>query len=338
MAKTLTLGRIRTTVQIVMFILLVYGGSVMGHYLADKVSGTLPALSCAYDQQNGDYCVLIPIQHQLHHSVGEAIVRMQQFSFKLLLPLFFTFVSFLMFFVVLNKAFCGWICPLGSVQEWLYKLGRKLNRPMHRLTQDNVGRVRPVKWLMLLGLVFVLPLLAGLGVAPHEAGDAFCQVCPSRIITTLTTADTTQAAVSFYPGWAMFFEALRMTLFGFVIIAAITIRQPFCRICPMLSLHALFRRISPMRLTKQAHEKCDKCGICTKACPMDIHEIWKEHGAKAFHEDCTLCGRCAEYCPDDDVIAIKFATVPVFKSSREYYKRAIRLELPEGGVRKGKKQ
>ena len=86
-----TLTRVRRIVQLLSFLFLVYGGVVMGHYLADKLTNSLPALSCAFDQQNGDYCVLIPTQHQLHHRVGEAIVKLQSFSFKSLLPLFFTY-------------------------------------------------------------------------------------------------------------------------------------------------------------------------------------------------------------------------------------------------------
>ena len=63
---------------------------------------------------------------------------------------------------------------------------------------------------------------------------------------------------------------------------------------------------------------------------MDIHEIGREHGSKAFHEDCTLCGRCTEYCPDDDVIQIKFFGIRQFGSGREYYKKRVKQESPEG--------
>ena len=326
----LTLGRLRLTVQLITLIFLLYGGAVIGHYLADKVSGALPALSCAYDQQNAGYCVLIPLQHQLHHRVGEGIVALQSISFKLLLPLLFTLISFFMFFVVLNKAFCGWICPLGTVQELLYRVGRWLGRPVHRLEPGKVGRVRPVKWIMLLALVFALPLAAGLGVAPHAAGDAYCQVCPSRIITTLATGDTEQLAVK-TSAWAdAVFGILRSFLLGFVIVAALAIRQPFCRICPLLSFNAIFKRLSPTRLVKTWHKSCDKCGICNLACPMDIHEIWKKEGHAAFHEDCTLCGRCAEYCPQDGVIQIKTGPVKLFSSSRNYYKARVRGEKPDG--------
>lgn len=330
----LHLSRIRLAVQVVMLVVTVYGGAVVGHYLADKVSNALPALSCAYDQENAGYCVLIPLQHQLHHRVGESIVRFQQFSFDYLIPVGFTLLAFFGFFVVLNKAFCGWICPLGTLQEILYRIGRRLNLPLHRLKDEGLELTRLAKWAVLGFLVLLLPLLAGLGITPHVTGDAYCQVCPSRIATTLLTANPEQMAVP-TGGWLDFaLAALRNALFGFVVIAALAVRQPFCRICPMLALHAVFRRLSPTRLVKaKAHDKCAKCRLCSKACPMDIWEVSDRFGHKAFHEDCTLCGRCVEFCPDDGVLALKTGPLALFRSSKAYFRRRVRVDHADGSLR-----
>lgn len=338
MTNSFTLSRLRLSVQVVMLIFTVYGGAIVGHYLADKVTGSLPALSCAFDQKNAGYCVLIPLQHQLHHRVGESIVRFQQFSFDYLIPLGFTMLTFMAFFIVLNKAFCGWVCPLGTVQELLYKIGRRLKLPVRRFAQDKVGRVRPVKWGVLILLVLVLPLMAGLGYSSYVTGDAYCQLCPSRVVTTLLTANGQQIAVNTADNTAIAFSAARSAIFGFVLILAFGMRQPYCRVCPMLALHAIFRRIVPLRLAKKASgEKCGKCKACYQACPMDIHEVAFEFGSKAFHEDCTMCGRCVEFCPDDGMLALKFGPVALFSSSAEYLKNRARIDLPDGTIPKNKK-
>lgn len=73
-----TLSRLRLGVQLLMLVVTVYGSVFVGTYMADKLSNALPALSCAYDQMNGGYCVLIPTQHILHHRIGEAMVRAQR--------------------------------------------------------------------------------------------------------------------------------------------------------------------------------------------------------------------------------------------------------------------
>jgi hypothetical protein len=55
-----TLSRLRFVVQVAMLFITVWGSVIVGTYMADKISNSLPALSCAYDQGNGGYCVLIP--------------------------------------------------------------------------------------------------------------------------------------------------------------------------------------------------------------------------------------------------------------------------------------
>jgi ferredoxin-type protein NapH len=336
MLKTIfpTLGRFRFVFQIAMLFVTVYGGALLGTYAADRISQALPSLACAYDKMTGDQCILIATQHQMHHRFGDALARMQDAAINVLVPTLVSVVTFFAMFFFLNKAFCGWVCPMGTVQELLFRMGRRLGRPLNRLNPDNVGKVRPVKWAMLLVLVLGLPLMAGMGVTANELGDPYCQVCPSRLATTLLTADAEQVAVRTSTSINFFLGAAGNVLFGFVIVSALAIRLPFCRICPLLSWNALFQRLSPTQLVKQQDDKCEKCGICEMACPMDIHEIGDEHGKSAFHEDCTLCGRCAEYCPEDDVIQIRFFGIKLFGSSRDYYKNRVRQESPEGSPRK----
>lgn len=328
-----SLSRLRFIVQIFTLFLTVWGSTVVGYYASEKISTALPALSCAYDKSNGGYCVLIPLQHQMHHRIGESLVKAQQITQQVIMPTVIALGTFLIFFAVLGKAFCGWVCPLGTIQEWINKIGRRFGRPQHLLDSKTAKRTRPVKWLILLGLVFLVPILAGMGIAPHSMGNPYCDICPSRIATTLLTADTEQVALKMTDMPSMVLSAIANVMTGFVLIAALAMRQPFCRICPMLAMNATFRHLSLTRLVKIENEKCEKCGICTKACPMDIPEIHHNHGLKAFNEDCTLCGRCAEFCPDDGIIKVKFGPWSLFSSSRDYYKNRVRSESPEGTVK-----
>lgn len=327
------LSRFRFAIQFAMLLFTVWGGNLVGYYMADKLSQALPALSCAYDQQNGSYCVLISLQHQLDHRIGEALAKAHQITWQIFLPLFFTVLSFFAFFVVLGKAFCGWVCPLGTLQDWLNRIGRRFGRPQHDVGSARLGKLRLVKWLLLLGLVFALPLLTGLGVTPHALGSPYCEVCPSRIATTLLTGNAGELAVYTGDGWRFALGAIANTLTGFVLVAALASRQPFCRICPLLAFNALFQRLSLAHLVKKKHANCGRCSICTRACPMEIGEIAREEGAKAFHDDCTLCGRCVEFCPQDGVIAIQWGPWRLFESSRNYYRERTKAELPSDSLR-----
>lgn len=315
------LSVIRKLVQLSAFVLLVYGSTLGTFYLADKISGALPALSCAYDLNGSDICALIPFQHQMDHRLGP-VISAGGSLLSGLMPTLITLGTFLILFVVLNKAFCGWICPLGTFQELLQILGQKLGlQRTESVDPGLVQKVRPVKWAILALLVFGFPLLTGLGYLNHDLGDPFCRICPSRILTTLANGDTGELVVDTANTTTIVFSLIADFLFGLMIALALTVRQPFCRICPMLALHAVFRKLGLLRLVKEATPRCEKCGLCAKACPMDITEIHTEMVKKdVTFEDCTLCGRCVEFCPDKDVLKLKYATFPVFRADPQYFK------------------
>jgi polyferredoxin len=318
----INLSVIRKLVQLSMFIFLVYGSTIVGFYAADKLSNALPALACAYDTQTADYCTLIPFQHQMGHRVGRSIGAGGDII-KAFMPFIFSLLTFLGLFVLLNKAFCGWICPLGFFQELASMLGQKIGlNKTESLPSRLVKRLRPVKWIMLSLLIFALPLLSGIGFVSHELGDPFCKICPSRILTTLVTGNTSQLYVDSSSATYMSLSVAGDFLFGLMIALALTIRQPFCRICPMLALHAVFRKIGLVRLIKNAKPRCEKCGLCAKACPMDIEEIHTDmHNKNVLFADCTLCGRCVEFCPDKDVLQMKYAMIPIISADPQYFKR-----------------
>ena len=316
------LSVIRKLVQVAAFVFFVYGIGVTSYYLADKVTAALPALSCAYDFDGADYCTLIPFQHQMDHRLGMVIADGGNLVMGIM-PTLITLGTFLLFFVFLNKAFCGWLCPLGTFQEILHIIGQKIGlQRRESLDQKLVKRVKPVKWFILVLLVFIFPLMTGLGWLNHDLGDPFCRICPSRILTTLATGDGTQLNVDTANATTMFFSLLADFMFGLMIALALTVRQPFCRICPMLALHSVFKKLGLLRLVKQASPRCDRCGLCVKACPMDILEVQTDMERRdVTFEDCTLCGRCVEFCPDKDVLQLKYAVFPVFSADPQYFKK-----------------
>jgi len=328
------LSVIRKVVQLLAFLFLVYGSVFVGFYSADKLSGAFPVLSCAYDAKTADYCVLIPLQHQLGHRLGPALSA-GMFSLSLILPILTTLGTFLILFVLLNKAFCGWLCPLGFFQEVLGMIGQKLRLNRTESLDDKlVDRIRPAKWLMLGLLVVLLPLASGLGFVGHELGDPFCKICPSRILTSLFAGQLNQLYIDTSSTGYMILSIIADLLFGLILVLSLTMRQPFCRICPMLALHALFRKVGLVKLVKNYTSRCEKCGLCAKACPMDIREIHTSKEKDILMPDCTLCGRCVEFCPDKGVMALKYAVIPIKVSDPQYFKERNKAQKRWEGKQK----
>ena len=313
---------IRRIVQIIAFIVMVYGIGLGGYYLADKFSSSLPALACAYDMETADHCSLVSFQHQMDHRTAPVLASGGSI-FEALLPTLITLGTFAFLLIFLSKAFCGWICPLGTFQEWLNLLGQKLGlQQSETLGQNVTAKTRPVKWIMMIFLLFVFPLLAGFGVVGHELGDPFCRICPSRILTTLATGDTKELVVDTSTMGYLILSVIGTFLFGLMMAFGLMVRQPFCRICPMLALNTMFKKIGLVRLVKEAKPRCVKCGLCAKACPMDIHEIHTDMENKdVIFPDCTLCGRCVEFCPDKDVLKMKYAFFPILSADPAYFKK-----------------
>jgi formate hydrogenlyase subunit 6/NADH:ubiquinone oxidoreductase subunit I len=195
------------------------------------------------------------------------------------------------------------------------------------LDHSTVKKIRPLKWFVLVLLVFGLPLMSGLGMVNHDLGNPFCNICPSRILTTLAVGDTSQLHVDTASTTTLVLSLLADFLFGLMLALALSLRQPFCRICPILALHAVFRKLGLLRLVKNATPRCERCGLCAKACPMDIQEIHTDmqHHNVTF-EDCTLCGRCVEFCPDQDVLQLKYAIFPLFSAAPDYFKKRKRAQ------------
>lgn len=328
MDKLLTVTALRRTVQLFAFFFFVYGAMVFTtFYTDDKLTQALPALSCAYDQKGGDYCTLIPLQHQMDHRVSTIFTQHAGVT-EALIGTLITVGTVAVLILLLNKAFCGWLCPLGFFQETLGMIGTQLGlKQFGTLSPETVRKIRPIKWFIFLFLVLIFPLLTGIGLLGHEWGAPYCSICPSRIMTTVMTGDMSQVYIS-QAGWGYF--ALSMIadlLFGLMIALALFVRQPFCRICPILPMQTLFKKIGLLRLVKNGNSHCTTCSSCVKACPMDIYEI-QNHATNQniTHADCTLCGRCVEFCPHDGVMSFKYGPLTILSSSKESFKKRTKID------------
>jgi len=313
------ISRFRLIFQILAFILLIYGG-----YLSIFIGTSIPTFACPYNQECPGTCYLISAQHQLHNTWSDLF----GFRGKAFLIGFFSFIGL---FLVINKAWCGYVCPLGTIQDWITKLRSFFGVRFSRYDELSFKRLKLVKYVLLILLVLI-PLgmsnsLLGLPLFSHDLSAPFCQICPGRVITPLFIGDTSQLAIDFTNTTTMIMSTLGVLVLALFFAGSFFKKRFFCFFCPMSALHALFSSIAFLRLNKKG-ENCTRCGNCYRVCDVGIKAIADdlEH-TYMVKDDCMLCLKCVEACPENDCLKASFLTVPVFSSTEEgFFKRNLHLD------------
>jgi len=320
--------RLRFHVQWISFVLLVYGGR-----LAFALGNSLPTFGCPFTPGRGGTCYLFALQHQLNLGWKDVLGGR---GIGLLVGL----LTFLAFFAVLSKAWCGFVCPLGTLQDWAMRLRARLGLRPSSYRARTFARLSWVKW-GLLAATLLIPLamansLLGLPRLSSDWSTAWCQVCPGRTLLSLAGGETGQLAVDFSSVTLLVLTALGMAFTGVVVAASFVKDRFFCLFCPMSALQHAFSRLGLLRLRKRGGG-CTRCGDCHRACDMGIASIADDVvNRNMVVDDCMLCLKCVAACPEDGVLEATFAGLPVYRSTqRGFFARAQRKVNREIRSRQG---
>lgn len=74
--------------------------------------------------------------------------------------------------VLFGPIFCGWLCPLGTLQEWIAKAGKKIFKVKYNkfIPYKYDKYLRYLRYIM---LIWVLYMTAATGKIAFEAYDPF---------------------------------------------------------------------------------------------------------------------------------------------------------------------
>jgi polyferredoxin len=193
----------------------------------------------------------------------------------------FLLLAFLAISLVWRKAFCGWMCPVGTVSEWLWRVGRRIFRKNFQLPNWADIALRSVKYL-LLGL-FLYAVLSMSVPAIRAFLDG-----PYGIIADVKMLN--------------FFRFLGVTAavtLGIFTLLSIFVQNFWCRyLCPYGALLGLVTRFSPARI-RRAPDVCIDCAKCAQACPVRL-SVDKLIAIRS--PECTGCLECVAVCPAEDAL------------------------------------
>lgn len=226
--------------------------------------------------------------------------------------------------VLFSKLFCGYLCPLGTVQDLLMKLRNTIGWRgivvKNGTVADKVLRV--IKYVLLFWIFY----------STATASELFCKnFDPYYAVATGFKGEITlwmsliSVAVVILCGfmvnmfWCKYLcplgaisNSLKFWVWIVVLAAAyyllgtIGVNVPwwallaaFCVVGYLLEILCGKPRLQVLHIMKN-DSKCTHCGLCTKACPYGIDVAGCRAGAvKAV--DCTLCGECTAVCPVDAI-------------------------------------
>jgi polyferredoxin len=193
---------------------------------------------------------------------------------KIMIGFFVPFVVLLVLTYIYGKVWCGWLCPLGGLQDLIY-LGRwpKLkNSKFFKLFRTKIAQVvmRSIQIVSFVALLMVLIL---------KQMPLYCRIDPFKPIFRILKNDGLIQLVE--SGWLMW------TLIVVLIVSSLLIYRPFCKaFCPAGLLMNWVSMIPGAHRIKIDGDSCKHCKRCEKKCPMS-----------AIHDDkvdntCIHCGEC----------------------------------------------
>jgi polyferredoxin len=186
-------------------------------------------------------------------------------------------VGALLLSLVLKRAFCGWLCPIGALWEVFGWAGKK-TLPLQPV---------PWRWLDLtlrtLRYVLTFLLLFWIFSVPVEEASSFQQlpyyaVADIKIISLFVRLPWWYVAIGAAVAGASF-------LFGNV----------WCRyLCPLGGLYGAVGVASPLTVVRDA-DACVDCGRCSGVCHarVDVMRAGSVHAP-----ECDGCQECVEVCPE----------------------------------------
>ena len=150
--------------------------------------------------------------------------------------------------ILFGPVFCGWVCPLGTVQEWVSKWGKKLFKRRHNhFIPNRIDHIlRYARYIVLAWVIYITAMSGKLIFADYDPYFALFNFWSGEVAWTA------------------------LAILGLTLGLSLFVERPWCKYaCPygaVLGISNLFRVFQIRRVAST----CKNDGACSIMCPMNI--------------------------------------------------------------------
>jgi MauM/NapG family ferredoxin protein len=213
--------------------------------------------------------------------------------------------------LLLGRVWCGWLCPLGSLLEWVHF-------PQATRRQTKTG-LRAIKIILLL-LILAMALFGSLTLLVLDPITLLTRALTTAILPGLNYAvSAVERSLYLVPALSPAVDWLERGLRGallpveqpifaqnvliaallFAVLALNLLADRFwCRyVCPLGALLGLVSKVSLLRPV--IGPACVSCAKCARVCRLDAIET--KPGYAISPAECTVCLDCLPACPKHEM-------------------------------------
>ncbi len=232
---------------------------------------------------------------------------------------FFLLAVLILVLLFSNRVFCGWICPIGSIQDLCAAIPtkkRKIKIERHKklLNIKYVFIIITVIIIFPLGItkntnfLFYVDFKAQLGAFAEQPIGFFSL---SEFIFVFFPHLIQNVFLPAQFGALDFGGYIILLFYSLLIILSVWYPRIYCRyICPFAAISSAVTEYSFLKLARNP-VKCvgrSECGICEDVCPKQIRILDEPFNFYTGRGECNFCLECKEKCPYDAILN-KFGNV-----------------------------